>query len=98
MHKMSNTNAHLQAAALAYDPLSDKAPRIVAKGAGVVAQKIIEKAKEHDLPVHEDKDLLSFLMRLNIDEQIPESLYVTVAHLLATLYQLESSGALQKKT
>lgn len=79
----------LQAAALAYDPLSDKAPRLVAKGSGIVAQNIIDKAKKNDLPVHEDPNLLHFLMRLDLDESIPQDLYVAVAHVLALIWHTE---------
>lgn len=89
---MNNQNPqphHLHAAALAYDPMSDKAPRLVAKGSGIVAQNIINKAKEHNLPVHEDPNLLHFLMRVDIDENIPQDLYVAVAHVLALIWHTE---------
>lgn len=83
------TNSDLQAAALAYDPLSDKAPRLVAKGSGIVAQNIIDNAKKHNLPIHEDPGLLQFLLRVNIDETIPQNLYVAVAQVLAIIWKAD---------
>lgn len=70
-----------QAIALEYDP-SDEAPRVVASGRGILAEKIIEKAKEHDVPVHKDDKLADTLSRLEIGEMIPPELYEVVAEIL----------------
>lgn len=70
-----------QAIALEYDP-SDEAPRVVASGRGILAEKIIEKAKEHDVPVHRDDKLADTLSRLEIGEMIPPELYEVVAEIL----------------
>lgn len=70
-----------QAIALAYDP-SDEAPRVVASGRGYLADKIIEKAKESDVPLHRDDKLADSLARLEIGEMIPQELYEVVAEIL----------------
>ena len=67
-----------KAAALTYDKLSQEAPRISAIGKGKVAEKIIEKAKEHDVPIVEDPTLVELLSELDINETIPEELYEAV--------------------
>jgi flagellar biosynthesis protein len=74
--------------ALKYEPDQDRAPRIVAKGTGPVADKILELAREHGIPVKDDPDLVEVLSRLDIQEQIPAELYVIVAELLAFVYKL----------
>ena len=67
-----------QAIALEYDP-SDEAPRVIASGRGILAEKIIEKAKENDVPVHQDDKLADTLSRLDIGDMIPPELYEVVA-------------------
>ena len=69
------------AVALEYDP-NDEAPRIIATGKGVLAEKIIEKAKEADIPLHQDNELADTLSRLDIGEMIPPELYEVVAEIL----------------
>ena len=70
-----------QAVALAYDP-EDNAPRVVASGRGALAERIIEKAKESEVPVHEDSKLAETLSRLEIGDAIPPELYEAVAEIL----------------
>ena len=69
------------AVALEYDP-SDDAPRVIASGTGVLAEKIIEKAKESNVPIHEDDKLAQTLSTLEIGEMIPPELYEVVAEIL----------------
>ncbi len=69
------------AVALEYDP-SDDAPRVIASGTGVLAEKIIEKAKESNVPVHQDDKLAQTLSKLEIGEMIPPELYEVVAEIL----------------
>jgi flagellar biosynthesis protein len=76
------------AIALAYQT-GDVAPKVVAKGRGLIAQAIIERAKEHGVYVHESEDLVGILMQVELDENIPPQLYQAVAELLAWLYRLE---------
>ena len=83
-----------EAIALAYSQ-TDAAPRVVAKGKGLIAEKIIAKAREHGVYVHESPELVALLTQVNIDEHIPPQLYMAIAELLAWLYRIEhgdSSG------
>ena len=70
-----------QAIALEYDPAED-APKVIASGKGVVAERIIEKAKEAQVPIHQDSKLANTLSRLEIGEMIPPELYEVVAEIL----------------
>lgn len=78
------------AVAIAYNN-GDAAPRVVAKGRGMVAEQIIERAKEHGVAIHESKELVSLLMQVELDDQIPPALYRAVAELLAWLYRVEAA-------
>lgn len=81
------------AVALAYRN-GKAAPQVVAKGRGLVAEAIIEKARTHGVYVHESPELVSLLMQVDLDQTIPPELYRAVAELLAWLYRLEAAGAL----
>ena len=67
----------------------DRAPIVVAKGYGAVADSIVRCAHESGLYVHASPDLVKLLMQVNLDEQIPPQLYLAVAQVLAWLYQLD---------
>ena len=71
----------------------DRAPIVVAKGYGAVADSIVRRARESGLYVHTSPDLVKLLMNVKLDEQIPPQLYVAVAEVLAWLYQLEGGPA-----
>ena len=75
-----------KAVALEYD--GKNAPRITATGSGTAAQRIIDIAREHGVPLHEDPDLLTLLAKLELGDEIPRALYVTVAHVIAWAYVL----------
>ncbi len=77
-----------KAAALKYDPKKDKVPKVVAKGAGVLAERIIKVAKENGIPVKDDPDLVEVLSKLDINEEIPPEIYIVVAELLAFVYSI----------
>ncbi len=79
-----------KAVALKYDRKTDSAPKVTAKGKGKVAEKIIEIAKKHDIPIKDDPDLIEVLSSLEIDEEIPSEIYVAVAELLAFIYSMNS--------
>lgn len=79
-----------QAIAITYEA-GDGAPRVVAKGKGLLAEEIIERAKAAGVFVHESPDLVNLLMQVDLDERIPPQLYIAVAELLAWLYRLEQS-------
>lgn len=83
------TNPTHLAVALQYEDKKMFAPKIVAKGAGVVAQKIKELAAEHGVPIVEDKPLARALFKHEIDSFVPEDLYVAVAKILAYIYKLK---------
>ena len=76
------------AAALRYRQGEDIAPKLVAKGSGIIAEKIIAAAREAGVPIHEDPDLLALLMTLNIGELIPPELYTAIAEVLAFIYRI----------
>ncbi len=76
------------AVALAYQE-DEGAPRVVAKGRGLLAQAILERAKEAGVYVHESPELVALLMQVDLDSRIPPQLYVAVAELLAWLYRIE---------
>ncbi|QGZ39235.1 flagellar biosynthesis protein [Pseudoduganella flava] len=78
------------AVALAYKNGSG-APKVVAKGRGLVAEQIIAVAAEAGVYVHESKELVSLLMDIDLDRQIPPTLYRVIAELLAWLYHIESA-------
>jgi len=73
--------------ALRYDAAQDSAPKVVAKGSGHLAERILEVAREHGVVIHEDPDLMQTLAALDVDVEIPEALYRAVAEVLAFVYQ-----------
>ena len=85
---MTKKEKRKQAVALRYRPDKDTAPRVAAKGSGLVAEKIIELARKHGIPVKDDPDLLEVLSKLEIEEEVPPTVYVAVAELLAFVYSL----------
>ncbi len=72
------------AVALRYD--GKDAPRILAKGGGVTAEKILELAHAHNIPLHEDPALVSLLAQIDLGQQIPPALYLAVAQVIAFAY------------
>lgn len=79
-----------KAVALKYDRKKDDAPKVTAKGKGKVAEKIIELAKKHDIPIKDDPDLIEVLSSLDINQEIPSEIYAAVAELLAFVYSINS--------
>lgn len=77
-----------QAIALEYNP-EDQAPRVIAFGRGVVAERIIEKAEEAKVPVHKDDKLADTLSKLEIGDMIPPELYEVVAEILVFVDQMD---------
>jgi len=84
-----------RAVALKYQPKSDNAPKVMAKGRGKVAEKIIEVAKKNNIFIHDDPDLVEALSQLDIHEEIPNELYSVVAELLAFIYSINSGEKFQ---
>ena len=87
---MKRRKGQNRAVALKYQPELDKAPRVTAMGKGKVAEKIIEIAREHNIHIHNDPDLIEVLSQLDLNEEIPPALYVIVAELLAFVYSLNA--------
>jgi flagellar biosynthesis protein len=80
------------AVALKYAP-GDQAPRVVAKGRGLIAEEIIARARAHGVYVHESPELVTLLSQVDLDDHIPPALYIAVAELLAWLYRVERQGS-----
>jgi flagellar biosynthesis protein len=87
----AGTSARSLAVALKYAP-GDSAPKVVAKGRGLIAEEIIARAREHGVYVHESPELVTLLSEVDLDDRIPPALYVAVAELLSWLYQVEQKG------
>ena len=77
-----------EAVAIKYEQKEDKAPKITAKGKGIIAEKIIDIAKKHGIEIYKDPDLTKSLMVIDIGEYIPPELYETIAEVLAFIYRL----------
>nr|WP_320131272.1 EscU/YscU/HrcU family type III secretion system export apparatus switch protein [uncultured Holophaga sp.] len=81
----------LSAVALRYQPgapFLDAAPRLVAKGQGLLAERLLDVAREHHIPIEQDPDLLALLEPLDLNHLIPSELFQAVAILLAGLYRV----------
>jgi flagellar biosynthesis protein len=89
-----NRSRTRKAVALGYDPAMDQAPRVLAKGRGRTAEKILEIARRHGIPITEEPPLVELLSRLDIDEEIPPLLYKAVAEVLAFVYSLKGDNPL----
>ena len=74
------------ATALAWNEGEDDAPKVLAKGDGVLARQIVEAAHDYGVPVVQDVPLARALVELEIGDQIPEALYEAVAEILRTLW------------
>lgn len=89
--KHQNDDERSLAVALAYAP-GNAAPRVVAKGRGLIAEEIILRAREHGVFVHESPELVTLLMQVDLDANIPPHLYIAVAELLVWLYRVEGKA------
>jgi flagellar biosynthesis protein len=82
-------NKSNKAIALRYDQSKESAPKVTASGRGYVAENIIQKAKENEVPIQEDPSLVELLAELDINQSIPDELYQAVAEVFAFLYQTD---------
>lgn len=89
-------NKPKQAIALSYNP-EEEAPKVIASGRGALAERIIEKAKEAEVPVHRDDSLADTLSRLEIGEMIPPELYEVVAEILVFVDAMDKIKAKMDK-
>jgi flagellar biosynthesis protein len=86
---MSKPERPRRAAALRYDKEQAGAPKVVAAGAGLIADRIVELAREQGVPVREDPALAEALVRLELEQEIPSDLFAAVAEVLVWAYGLE---------
>ncbi|WP_394137043.1 EscU/YscU/HrcU family type III secretion system export apparatus switch protein [Cytobacillus oceanisediminis] len=90
--KKENNRIRKEAVALTYDPHGQAPPRVSAKGRGLVAENILDKAKEHNVPVQEDPTLVELLGKLDINAGIPEELFQAVAEVFAFIYRADQEA------
>jgi flagellar biosynthesis protein len=88
MKEQNSKYKRKEAVALRYAQ-HQEAPTVSAKGKGLVAESIVEKAKENGIPIQEDPSLVELLAKLNLQEQIPEDLYQAVAEVFAFIYKID---------
>lgn len=81
-----------KAVALRYDREKENSPRVVAKGKGLLAEKIIEIAREHGVTIYEDKELIEILSRIELYQVIPVELYQVIAEVLAFVYRMNKNA------
>ncbi len=89
-----NKETPKKAVALRYSPERNQAPVVVAKGKGHIAQAILDKAKEHRIPVQEDASLVEVLSKLELEQEIPPELYQLVAEILSFIYRSDRKAKL----
>ncbi|MFP4687059.1 MAG: EscU/YscU/HrcU family type III secretion system export apparatus switch protein [bacterium] len=94
---ISSPVSALKAVAMQYEESEDEAPRVTARGSGELAEKIIELARQNQVPLYEDKDLVELLYQLDLEEQIPVSLYEVVAEIFSFLYQINEQEKVDQK-
>lgn len=82
-----------KAVALKYD--GSMAPQVIAKGEHDIAEEIVELAKTHDIPLCDNVALVDLLSRVEIGEEIPEALYLSIAYILSFAYKMSSSKGLE---
>ncbi|MGD6965038.1 EscU/YscU/HrcU family type III secretion system export apparatus switch protein [Rossellomorea vietnamensis] len=90
--KKNNENKRKQAVALQYEADRQQAPKVIAKGKGLIADNILERARQNNIPVQEDPALVELLGSLDINESIPEELYQAVAEVFAFLYRVDKEA------
>jgi len=78
-----------KAVALRYEPEKDQAPKVIAKGSGLIAERIKQIACDSGVPLQEDEKLVEYLMSLDLYEEIPPQLYTVVAEILAFVYAMD---------
>lgn len=80
------------AIAVHYDKNTDTSPKIVAKGKGSVADRIIELAKKNEIPMYEDRDLIEILSKLDLGQEIPPEMYKLIAEVLVFVYKTNNKA------
>ncbi len=102
MEKDIKDSNHIpKAAALKYEQGSDQAPKVMAKGKGKTATNIIQLARDNNIPIKKDEDLIELLSKIDIDKEIPGSMYKAVAEIFSFIYDLsnkDKENKLEKKS
>ena len=86
-----------KAVALKYNQGVDRAPRVIAKGRGHVAEHILAAAQKNTIPVYQNKALVNMLMALEIDREIPPELYKAIAEVMAYVYRMDASKGREER-
>ncbi|GEB75886.1 EscU/YscU/HrcU family type III secretion system export apparatus switch protein [Sporolactobacillus inulinus] len=94
---MEHSERKKKAVALSYQRGEDQAPRVVAKGDDQQAERIIMEAKQHDIPIQEDPELVSVLGQLDLEQTIPPELYQIVAELFDFIYTVDEQVSEKKE-
>ncbi len=81
-----------KAVALSYEETTNNAPKVVASGKGKIASNIIKIAKDNDLPIRKDEDLVELLSKLDIDKEIPPNMYKAVAEIFSFIYDITNKN------
>ncbi|MFT5701675.1 MAG: flagellar biosynthesis protein [Desulforhopalus sp.] len=87
---MDNRQKQKKAIAILYDDSKTSAPKIIARGRGTIAEKIIETAREAGIHIQQDPNLVELLAKVDVGEEIPVELYQTVAEVLAFVYKVNN--------
>lgn len=87
--EINKKNKNKTAVALGYDPDKDAAPKIIATGRGILADKILDVANESKIPIHKDEKLASTLSKLELGESIPKELYEVVSEILVFVDRMD---------
>lgn len=90
--EIKQENYTTKAAALKYDINNDSAPKVTAKGKGKTANNIIKIARENNIPIKKDEDLVELLSQLDLDKEIPGSMYKAVAEIFSFIYDMTNQG------
>ncbi len=90
MYHYNNFQKNQKAVALGFDKKKDAAPKVLAAGKGAIAEKIVQIARENNVPMHKDANLVEILSILDIDEYIPLEVYSVVAEIFTYIYEQEA--------
>ena len=85
-----------KAVAMQYKAYENNAPKVIAKGKGEIAKKILQKAKEYDVNIFENAELTDMLMNVELNEEIPAELYKAVVEVFIWLHQTEQKAQISK--
>ncbi len=89
---IQDSNYLPKAAALKYEREVSNAPKVMAKGQGETAKNIIKLARENNIPIKKDADLVELLSKIEVEKEIPESMYRAVAEIFSFIYEMANKG------